>query len=91
MTCIVGLATDGQVIIGGPAAGWARTMSAGYDAIGSGDNLAIGSLHTTRHLTDPRLRVQQALEAAVAHNAAVAEPFAFVSVQAPDVEAGLVA
>lgn len=48
----------------------------GYDAIGCGDNLALGSMHTTRalHLA-PRQRIRLALMAASEHNAAVAAPF----------------
>lgn len=55
-----------------------REAAEGYDAIGSGDELALGSLHTT---ANPWVcfrgedRVKMALEAAQAHSAFVREPF----------------
>jgi ATP-dependent protease HslVU (ClpYQ) peptidase subunit len=47
----------------------------GYDAVGCGQDLALGSLHTTRDSTDARARVTKALEAAAHHSAGVAGPF----------------
>lgn len=46
----------------------------GYAATGSGIDLALGSLYSTRGRS-PRARVRQALEAAATHNASVAPPF----------------
>lgn len=49
-----------------------------YDAVGCGDGLALGSMHTTRDASlrlEPRERVWFALEAAEAHNAGVRRPF----------------
>lgn len=52
----------------------------GYWAIGSGAELAIGSLHTTaRRKLLPRYRLNLALQAAAAHCTTVAPPFRFVS------------
>lgn len=51
----------------------ARTLS-GYDAVGCGQDLALGSLHTTQGIR-PRHRVLAALEAAAHHSAGVAAPF----------------
>jgi ATP-dependent protease HslVU (ClpYQ) peptidase subunit len=52
----------------------ARTLN-GYAAVGCGQDLALGSLHTTRNLSDARARVTKALEAAAHHSAGVAGPF----------------
>jgi hypothetical protein len=53
-----------------------RTLC-GYAAVGCGQDLALGSLHTTSELEDwqPAERMQAALEAAAAHSAGVAPPF----------------
>ena len=45
----------------------------GYEAIGCGDHLALGSLASTSG--DPEARVQMALYAAALHSTSVAEPF----------------
>ncbi|EIV91013.1 hypothetical protein [Frankia sp. QA3] len=57
-----------------------------YYAVGSGDEYACGSLHSTRGL-DAEQRVQMALEAAAHHSTGVCPPFHIVSsddVYAPD-------
>jgi hypothetical protein len=46
----------------------------GYDAVGCGEELALGSLHGTSEL-DPKSRVLKALAAAEAHSAGVSGPF----------------
>jgi len=50
------------------------SSSDGYAAVGSGNGLALGSLHTTRG-RGARYRVNAALEAAAHHNAGVSAPF----------------
>lgn len=50
----------------------------GYMAVGCGDDLALGSLHSTPHVP-PRTRVKQALKAAAYHSAGVSGPFKVVS------------
>lgn len=55
----------------------ARTVS-GFDAVGCGDELALGVLYATRGRTDPRVRVRTALEAAEAYSAGVRGPFRVV-------------
>lgn len=55
----------------------------GYAATGSGYDLALGALYAVSNITNapaPRTRVQLALEAAAAHNAAVAPPFTILEV-----------
>lgn len=50
--------------------------SAGYSATGSGGNVAVGSLHSTKNLIlDPRERARLALEAAADLTSSVAPPF----------------
>lgn len=50
--------------------------SEGYAAVGSGGNVALGSLYTTQSLNmDPEQRITLALEAATQHNSAVRGPF----------------
>jgi ATP-dependent protease HslVU (ClpYQ) peptidase subunit len=52
----------------------------GYDAVGSGDELALGALYATaRTRLSPRSRLQVALEAAERFNGNVQGPFAYVS------------
>jgi len=55
----------------------ARTI-AGYDAVGCGAELALGSLHSTSG-RQPRARVLAALSAAEAHSSGVAGPFVIES------------
>ncbi|MEE2040202.1 hypothetical protein Q8791_23575 [Nocardiopsis sp. CT-R113] len=52
----------------------------GYAAVGCGQGLATGSMHTTRDLDwSPDDRVRAALEAAAYHSAGVAPPFTLVA------------
>lgn len=54
----------------------AHRVACGWAAIGSGADLALGSMHTTARLRmSPRDRVAAALRAAEAHNAHVRRPF----------------
>lgn len=50
----------------------------GYAAVGCGEDLALGSLHSTKGA--PAKRVEQALEAAATHSAGVAAPFIIKSI-----------
>jgi ATP-dependent protease HslVU (ClpYQ) peptidase subunit len=51
----------------------------GYDAIGSGEDFAVGSLHTTMQLNIPtKERVKLALEAATANCLSVYPPYVFM-------------
>lgn len=52
----------------------ARTLD-GYDAVGCGSDLALGSLHSTRNGKSPKRRAMAALEAAAHHSAGVSAPF----------------
>lgn len=49
-----------------------------YQAIGSGDEIALGALHATRDLP-PEQRVTLALEAAAHHSAGVSGPFTIIT------------
>jgi len=51
--------------------------SHGFDACGSGDLIALGSLRSTRDWRDPARRVKEALECAEAFSAGVRAPFFF--------------
>ncbi len=52
----------------------------GYDAVGAGDDLALGVLFATRHGDlPPEARIALALEAASYHNASVRPPFVIES------------
>lgn len=54
-----------------------------YSAVGCGDDLALGSLYSTRaRETDPMQRVMEALEAAERFSAGVRRPFNIVSTEA---------
>lgn len=55
--------------------------SENFASVGSGSALALGALHSSRHETSPRKRINQALEVAAAGNAGVAPPFVVVSVK----------
>lgn len=46
-----------------------------FGAVGCGEDLALGALHATQKLRDPRRRVEMALEAAAAFSAGVHPPF----------------
>ena len=51
----------------------------GYDAVGSGEGIACGSLHTSAALDmEPEARVTAALSAAAEHSAGVRPPFNLV-------------
>lgn len=60
----------------------------GFNAVGSGQDLALGALHATRQPKDMPAaeRVSMALDAAATYNAAVAEPFHLVSGASPKQE-----
>lgn len=47
----------------------------GFDAIGCGEQLALGSLHSTGAMLDPETRVREALRVAEACSAGVRSPF----------------
>jgi len=47
----------------------------GYQAIGCGDNPALGALYATRKVKDPRRRVLEALHASAEFCSAVRPPF----------------
>lgn len=52
----------------------------GYDAVGSGSDIAHGALYATKILgLDPRRRIEIALSAAAEHNAGVRPPFKIVT------------
>lgn len=51
----------------------------GYAACGCGEDLALGSLHSTRGNPDPVWRLRTALEAAEHFSAGVSAPFTFVT------------
>lgn len=56
------------------------TDSHGFDAIGSGADIALGSLHSTKGIRDSKTRIKSALEASSIANSGVRPPFAIVSV-----------
>lgn len=56
--------------------------SAGYDAVGCGQEVALGALFATKG-KHPVKRVETALRAAEAHNAGVREPFVVMTLAAP--------
>ena len=51
----------------------------GFDAMGSGADIAIGALHTNKAVKSPKKRLLQALEASALNNAAVRPPFIVLS------------
>lgn len=51
----------------------------GFDACGCGEQIAVGSLYSTREWADPAKRLQAALEAAESFSAGVRGPFNFES------------
>jgi hypothetical protein len=58
--------------------------AAGYQAVGCGADIALGSLHTTAELDmAPKLRAEAALEAAAALSGGVAGPFSIIDHAAP--------
>ncbi len=58
---------QGDYQIGQPAAG--------FDAVGSGADIAIGAMHASSNLLGPERRIKRALEASALNNAAVRPPF----------------
>ncbi len=52
----------------------------GFDATGSGGEAALGSLRSTKKISDPRKRLLEALEVSAEHNAGVAPPFDIIVV-----------
>lgn len=57
------------------------TDSFGFDSVGSGASIAIGSLHATKTMREPKKRIITALEASAIANAGVRPPFNVVSVK----------
>jgi ATP-dependent protease HslVU (ClpYQ) peptidase subunit len=53
-----------------------------YDSVGCGAELALGAMYATGHLSDPRRRVEIALEAAEAFSAGVRRPWVIESLAA---------
>ncbi len=47
----------------------------GYDSVGSGSSVAVGSMHGSKFISSPRRRIEIALEAAARNDAAVRPPF----------------
>lgn len=47
----------------------------GFDACGCGDHIALGSLFSTKHIKDPKKRLNEALLAAETFSAGVRSPF----------------
>lgn len=52
----------------------------GYQAIGSGDDLALGAMYATKNYDDPKERILLALSAAAHHSGGVAPPFTVLSI-----------
>jgi ATP-dependent protease HslVU (ClpYQ) peptidase subunit len=52
-----------------------------FNAVGSGQDIAIGSLHATENVDSPHKRILMALEASAINNAGVRPPFNIVSVK----------
>lgn len=57
------------------------TDAFGFDSVGSGADIAIGSLHSTKKDSRARRRIMTALEASAIANAGVRPPFSIVSVK----------
>jgi ATP-dependent protease HslVU (ClpYQ) peptidase subunit len=57
------------------------TDSQGYASVGSGSDIALGSLHATKRDGNAKRRIMTALEASALANAGVRPPFAVVSVR----------
>ncbi|MFA6271107.1 MAG: hypothetical protein WC657_07940, partial [Candidatus Paceibacterota bacterium] len=55
-----------------------------YEAVGCGEDIALGSLHSTAGMDiDPQKRVEMALEASARYNAGVRAPFNFLVYDVP--------
>jgi ATP-dependent protease HslVU (ClpYQ) peptidase subunit len=62
-----------------------------YDAVGSGESVALGSLYTTAHFPTPlppSTRIELALAAAEQHNIGVRGPFYWESIERTDEQLG---
>lgn len=57
------------------------TDAHGFDSVGSGSDIAIGSLHATKNDKNAHRRILTALQASAIANAGVRPPFAIVSVR----------
>lgn len=57
------------------------TTACGFDAVGAGADIAMGSLHATVGDRDTKKRITTALNASALHNATVRPPFAIVCVK----------
>lgn len=55
--------------------------AAGFDAVGSGADIAIGAMHASTGSWNPRKRIQRALEASALNNAAVRPPYVILSLK----------
>lgn len=55
------------------------TTAYGFNSVGSGSDIALGSLHATGRMKNPKQRILKALEAAAINNAAVRPPFTIIS------------
>lgn len=53
----------------------------GFDAVGSGADVAIGAMHASVKVRDPKKRITQALQASARNNAAVRPPFHILSLR----------
>lgn len=56
------------------------TTARGFNSVGSGSDIAMGSLHASRNVRNARARILTALEASAINNAAVRPPFTVLSV-----------
>lgn len=56
----------------------------GFDAMGSGADIAIGAMHASKGKWNPKKRILQALEASAHNNAAVRPPFHVLSLKNGD-------
>lgn len=53
----------------------------GFDAVGSGADIAMGAMHASTKVSDPKKRIIMALEASAKNNAAVRPPFHVLSLK----------
>jgi len=53
----------------------------GFDAVGSGADIAMGAMHASRSVKNCKKRLQQALEASSRNNASVRPPFTIISLK----------
>jgi len=53
----------------------------GFDAVGSGADIAMGAMHASMKVGDPKKRITAALEASARNNAAVRPPFHILSLK----------